>query len=305
VGSTLPAGLLETTPDTRRPSPVGHRGLLGVQLAAMLAFAAAAVGFARRAERAGDTFLRWLALAATIAALARLHYVLFPPLRSDWLYSGDVLRLAAYVLLVVGAAKEISGYWRNLAETAVLEERRRIARDLHDGVAQELAYIGRRAGRLASDPIARQIAAAAERGLADSRRAIAALTRPLDEPLEEVLGEATLEVGARLGIPVELDLARGVAVGGDTREALLRIACEAVANAARHADATRVRVELGDGDRVRLRVVDDGVGFDAGAAPDGAAGFGLVSMRERAKAVGGRLEIRSCPGEGTAVEVEL
>ena len=306
IALSLPPDFFELhQPDTRWPNPASHDGLLAMYVVSMLGFATAAFGFARCAERGDDTFLRWLALAATVAAAARFHYVLFPPFRSDWLYSGDVLRLTAYLLIFVGAAKEISGYWRNLAETAVLEERRRIARDLHDGVAQELAFIGRRALRLRDDKVARQIAAAAERGLADSRRAIAALTRPLDEPLEEVLGEATREVGARLGVPVELHLEPGIEVGGDAREALVRIACEAVANAARHAGANQVRVELANGDRVRLRVVDDGVGFDAEPSTGGASGFGLVSMRERAKAVGGRLEIRSRPGEGTAVEVEL
>ena len=92
-------------------------------------------------------------------------------------------------------------------------------------------------------------------------------------------------------------------VGGDAREALVRIACEAVSNAARHGQAQLVRVELQNGRHVRFRVVDDGVGFDPSIPRPGH--FGLVSMRERAQAVGGSFRVRSAPGAGTEVEVVL
>jgi signal transduction histidine kinase len=297
--------LLDLDPAT--PHVPTDVALLVVSLLSTLAMAAAAVGFARDAERRPDALLTWLAVGVTIGAFGRFHALLFPPIQSEWVYTGTLFRLAFYLVLLVGAAIEIERYWRGLANEAVLEERRRIARDLHDGVAQELAYIDRASRRLADtagDEAARQITAAAVRGLADSRRAIAALTRPLDEPLELVLAQATEDVAARTGLDVSFDLAEGVQLDVERREALIRIACEAVANAAVHGRARGVRIELENGRGVRMRVVDDGVGFDPAEAA-GRRGFGLVSMRERAEAIGGSFRLRASPGSGTAVEVEL
>lgn len=291
--------------DTSRPQLGSNRGLLAIQVPSMIAFAIAAIGFARRSRVERDHFLAFVSVAVTLAAFARLHYLLVPAIRTDWVYTGDLLRFAFYAVLLAGAAREIGEYWRGLAANAVLEERRRIARDLHDGLAQELAFIGRRARRLeargASEEL-RQIVAAADRALGESRRAIAALTRPLDQPLAEILAEAVERVADTH--PVELELALDhVEVGAEEREALVRIACEAVSNAARHGGATLVRLELTNGSGVRFTVSDDGVGFDTTALAPGR--FGLVSMRERAHALGGTFRVRSTPGRGTEVEVLL
>ena len=294
--------------DPSTPFVSRHAVFVVVSVGAVVGLAAAAVGFARdAARRPDDALLTWLAVAMIVGAFGRLHSFLFPPVQTEWVYTGTLFRLAFYLVLLVGAAIEIERYWRGLAGAAVLEERRRIARDLHDGVAQELAFIDRASRRLASsagDGPAVQIAAAAARGLADSRRAIAALTRPLDEPLEDMLAQATEDVAARTGLDVSFELARGIRLDAERREALIRIACEAVANAAVHGRARGVRVELSNGRSIRMRVVDDGVGFDP-HAPRTATGFGLVSMRERAEAIGAAFSLRARPGAGTAVEVEL
>src|SRR6185437_6972871 len=120
---------------------------------------------------------------------------------------------------------------RGLAELAVLEERRRIARDLHDGLAQDLAFVVSRVRVLERDPGAPvrldQVAGAAHRALDDSRAVIAALTRPLDEPLPAALARGAAEVAERLGAHAELALDDDVAVPPATREALVRIAREA------------------------------------------------------------------------------
>jgi signal transduction histidine kinase len=308
ASSLLPVGV-ETAPsgDPGAADLDGHVAVLTVQLVAMALFAAAAYGFALRADRTNDELYGWLAAAALLAAFARLNYFLYPSLYADWVYTGDVFRVLFYLALFVGAAREVGGYWRNLAEASVLEERRRIARDLHDGVAQELAYIVRRSRRLAASNGSgvAPIAAAAQRALDDSRRAIAALTRPADEPLDAVLAQATEEVAARLGRDVELDLAQGVAVKPEVREALVRIACEAVANAARHGTGS-IRVELEAVPRTTLRVSDEGPGFDpARVRPTSGSGFGLTSMRERAGGLGADFRIHTRPGAGTAIEVVL
>ena len=93
-------------------------------------------------------------------------------------------------------------------------------------------------------------------------------------------------------------------VSAITRAALLRIVREAVTNTARHAKASEVTVSLMQDGRLELRISDNGVGFDP-AAPGRDWGFGLGSMRERAQAIGGQLEIRSEEGKGTQVQVVI
>jgi signal transduction histidine kinase len=292
--------------DATRPQLESDLGLVVAQALALAAFLLAAVGFARRADAERDPFRGFVAVGAVLAASARLHYIVFAPAASGLLRIGDIFRALFYIVLLIGAGREIEEYWEKLAQNAVLEERRRIARDLHDGVAQELAFISRRARRLSTrteDDSAREIAASAERALGDSRRAIAALTRPLDQPLADVITEAVEEIAARYDIALDLELAPGVQVDADRREALVRIACEAVSNAARHGKAGLVHLRLSNGSGVRFAVVDDGVGFEPGnVAP---SRFGIAIMRERAQAVGGSFRLVSAPGRGTEVEVVL
>jgi signal transduction histidine kinase len=286
------------------PHPI-YGGVSLMQLLAAFAFAVAAAGFTVRAAREKDEFLTFVAIATVLGSASRLHYFLFPPLDSGWLYTGDAFRVAFYSVLVIGAGREIQRYWQGARSAAVLEERQRIARDLHDGVAQELAYIRRHAGRLAervADDELRRIAASTDRALADSRRAIAALTRPLDDPLAVVLADALAAVADRHSVELDLDLDAGAVVSADTQEALVRIACEAVGNAATHGGAAVVRVQLEqDGDDVRLVVSDEGSGFDPSARQPGR--FGLTIMEERAHGMGGAIDIASRPGGGTRIEV--
>jgi signal transduction histidine kinase len=304
----LPSGVDPTlTPREAlgRPHLSGHPLVLAVQLLLAGLYATAAVGFTRRAERTGDELLRWFAVGSVLASIAALHYFLFPSLYSQWVYTGDVIRLLSHLVLLAGAAREIGRYWRSFAAVAVLEERRRIARDLHDGLAQELAFILRRARRAEEgDAIATQVAAAAERALADARRAIAALTRPLDEPLDVALAQAVEEVADRFGQKLVLDLQANVNVDPSTREELVRITCEAVSNASRHGRAPTVRVELSNSRPIRLRIADDGVGFEPSAI-DWKERFGIVSMRDRARAIDADFRLASAPGGGTEIEVIL
>ncbi len=309
LGTRLPTGveLILSPEDAARPRLEGNVSLLAAQLAGMALYCFAAVGFARRARATGDELLKWLAVGALFGAFARLNYFLYPSLYTDYVYSGDFFRLAFYVAILAAATREISSYWETLSRTAVLEERRRLARDLHDGLAQELAFIGRNLRRLdeEDEAVARATAGAA-RALSESRRAIAALTKPLDEPLEVALAEAARETADREGTLLDLVLTPGIELDYPRRDALIRIACEATANAARHGGARIVRVELVDRRRrVRLRVSDDGSGFNPTAVARLGEGFGLTSMRERAHAVGGSFDVESKPGSGTMVEVVL
>jgi signal transduction histidine kinase len=296
-------------PAAGEPPRIGHRVVGVMQLVTMFAFAAAAIGMIRRREAEHDAMLSWFAAGAVAATFARLDFFLYPSLYTEWVYVSDVMRLLSYLLLLTGAAVEITSYWRRMSEAAVLEERRRIARDLHDGLAQELAYISRVA-RVGPDsaPSMRSIQASADRALDESRRAIAALTRPLDEPLHIVLTQAAEEVAARndASTRLEFSLDEHIDLAPDQRDAILRVTCEAVSNATRHGRAARIRVELHDNGGPELLVSDDGIGFDPDALQDRRPhGFGIKSMRERIESIGGSFGIASSSGGGTRVQVTL
>ena len=181
-----------------------------------------------------------------------------------------------------------------------------MARDLHDVLAQDLAFIStqaRRLGRPGEAELGSQIAFAADRALDESRHAIAALVRPVNEPLGESVARAAGEVGGRVGADVRLHLTDGASAPLACREALVRIVREAVANAVRHGGADTVTVRLDSRRGVFLSVTDDGRGFDVEGMAD-APGYGLQSMRARVEILGGQLDISSSR-DGTKVEVRL
>jgi len=195
--------------------------------------------------------------------------------------------------------------------TAYEDESRRLGRELHDDVTQRLAGLSMETaalGRL-EDPAARQ---AAEQGigteLASLSRDVHALAYRLhpsvvdDLGLEEALRVECERASRRGAVPVAFEGATGAdAVRGPLALSLFRVAQEALRNALRHAQAQRIGVGLRvAGGGAELRVQDDGQGFDP-QAPRARASLGLASMRERMALLGGRLDIRSRPGEGTCV----
>jgi signal transduction histidine kinase len=268
---------------------------VALQLVMAASLALASIGLTGRGVR--DSFARHLGLAVMLFAFSMLQYALLPPVGHEWVHMGDLLRLLFCVVLLWAAVVEVASA---VAARAAARERRRIARDLHDGVAQELAFIRRRAARLAGDPDAEEIVVAADRALEDSRWAIEHLAHAPDEPLDRVLGRHANVIAARTGVAVTFSTSGSADVGPEVSEALARILGEAVTNA-RHGNASIVHVELTT-DPLRLRVIDDGTGFDTTAS---APGFGLGGMHERAALVGAELSVRSGPGAGTEVAVEL
>jgi len=135
----------ELTPERAdHPRIVGPPGVIALQLIGATSYGLAAIGFGRRFERLGDELVGWLAAAATLLAFARLNRALFPA----WVCTADLLWLGSYVLLLAGAGREIARAQREGALAAVLEERQRMARDIRDGLAQELAFIATGAQRL-------------------------------------------------------------------------------------------------------------------------------------------------------------
>ena len=291
--------------EASRPLVSGHPVLLAVQGVSALLYGMAAVAFTRRGALTGVPLLVWVGRGCAFAALARVNYLLFPSLYTDFVYTGDVLRLAFYGCLLVGAVREISSYWQAQAHAAVLEDRRRMARDLHDGLSQELAYIWSQSRLLVRDPAdtlaAERVSGAAGRALDEARRAIAALTRPLDEPFPVVLQQLVEELAGRYDVAVDTHLDEAAEPSAQQAEGMLRIAGEAIRNAVVHGRAGRLAVSL-TAAPLGLSVHDDGGGFDPARTRPG--GFGLVSMRERAEAMGATLAVASAPGRGADVRLE-
>jgi len=305
AGQLPPAVDPSLTGDGSRPALVAHPVVLGVQGVGIVLYGFAALAFARQSDRTGDGLVRWVAAGCVLAAFSRVHYLLFPSLYSEYVYTGDLLRLGFYVFMLVGAAREITTFWQARAQSAVLEDRRRLARDLHDGVIQELSFISAQSRRLTANPgdtaTVGRIAAAAGRAVEESRQALAALTRASDAPFPVVLQQAFDELAGRHDVAVVTSLDPAADADGPMSEALLRIAAEAVSNAVRHGGATRIDARLAAAP-LALTVTDDGRGFDAASAGR-PGGFGLTSMRERADGVGAMLTVDSEPGKGTTVRV--
>jgi signal transduction histidine kinase len=203
-------------------------------------------------------------------------------------------------------------------ELSVLAERNRLALELHDAVSQKLfslvftaesaATLLDRDAQEARDQVAK-LGRIAQDALDELRSLIFEL-RPPDLGRDGLAGALRkhVDVLRRLQqreIELEVD---GDAGGGDPgrdRE-ILRIAQEALHNALRHADASRVAVRLAHNEGLlRLEIADDGVGFDPASPALRATHLGLTSMEERAERAGGRLEIRSAPGAGTTVRLEV
>jgi signal transduction histidine kinase len=209
---------------------------------------------------------------------------------------------------VGSAAKRASRHATMLAGVSAAiaaAERRRIARDLHDGIAQDLALIATYREQIAAamgegHPVVR----AAERALALSRTTIAELSDPPGETPQQLLGALGRELSDRFEIAIEVDAPFPGQLTSPVRHHLSRIMLEAVTNAVRHGGAGNVAVTLTRARRgVALRIVDDGrAAVDAdGTGP--VEGFGIRTMRERAAAVGGFLDIRPALRGGTEVEV--
>jgi signal transduction histidine kinase len=195
-----------------------------------------------------------------------------------------------------------------LKEVATREDRRRIARELHDGLAQELAFIS---SKTTSSTLAggkpeaiQQLADAADRALDEARRAVVSLSEKA-ESLQVSISQTVEDLAVRHGMNARLEISEEIVLSGEITENLLRIVREAITNAARHSHASTVTVGLAqDSEGIRLLVSDDGEGFDTNGRPDPKR-FGLTFMEERCASIGGTLAVTSRPGIGTCVEVRL
>jgi signal transduction histidine kinase len=204
--------------------------------------------------------------------------------------------------------------YQQARQLSVLEERARLARDLHDAVSQKLFSIrvkARAASMLATRDAGRAVAEMESvAGLAgDAHAELRAVIDGLAPPqiaeggLAESLRRYALLAGKAHGVKVFFAADELPPLGPQRDAALYRIAAEALNNALRHSGAAEVRMSVcASPRRVTLEVSDDGSGFAPGLPT---AGVGLASMRDRAAAAGSTLEIRSAPGRGTSVRLAI
>ena len=210
----------------------------------------------------------------------------------------------------------------NLRQRAIVEERERIARELHDGLAQVLGYVKNKATAVrlllrrdqpeAAEKQLAQLEEAAGDLFVDVREAILGLkmTSASDVHLPAMLTAYVHHFSQLCDLPVEVEIAPSIAklsLAAETELQLLRIVQEALSNVRKHAAASRacVRVTNG-GPTLELTVSDDGTGFDSEHARQaGRSHFGLSTMRERAEAIGAEFSLDSQPGAGTQITVRM
>jgi signal transduction histidine kinase len=334
LGDSLPVlaqpasiAALATDPAAPRLLSVTLPGMLA-QLAVGLMFLWGAALFRRLQVRGGPISFAYLTIGLAIAAFSQIHFVAIPGAYGSLVTAGDFLRLAFYLVILLGvdadaraglhdlrlANRNLQGLREAEVAMAAAEERSRLAREFHDGLAQTLWFAKLKAGRLSAveglpaeaRDVAGEIGGAMDTALAETRQALLALRASAGGgSLAEMLGRYVDDFGERFGMRSEFTAARDIPRLPVRSEAeLVRIVQEALNNVRKHADATLVRVhaEKVDG-RLLLTVRDNGQGFDPAAPRIG--GYGLQGMTERADMIGAQVKVTSAPQDGTTVSVEV
>jgi signal transduction histidine kinase len=277
----------------------------------------------------------WVAILIAANIVGQIHQFGWPEgVSFILLYSAGLVFVAAFSILSLRADearreserlltelqeahRRLQEYADQAQELAVAKERNRLARELHDSVAQTLYGLtlqSEAASRLLAtgrlDRVAedlQQIRQSALETLQETRLLIFELRPPiLDQAGLVVALKARLEsVEGRSGLKTRIDLQEIGRLPSNAEVNLYRIAQEALNNVLKHARARQVDVSLAlENGVVVLEVADDGVGFDPLALSPG-EGMGLDGMRERAAQIGGRIEVLSAPQDGTRVKVEV
>ena len=224
-------------------------------------------------------------------------------------FTDDDLAVVQALGRIAGAAIQTARLHTRLRHVAIVEDRHRIARDLHDSVIQDIFAVG-----LGLQALSARVEDLGIRSILDTsidtldasvnklRRYVFELrdTAAPSVGLDERVHALVSRMGSAYPTNVELTVEPIESHGAD--EELLLLVTEALSNALRHSRAEKVHVELlrEDGEIV-LRVIDDGIGFDASLIAS--EGIGLASMRTRALGLGGEMSVESQPGSGTRIEV--
>lgn len=263
----------------------------------------------------------------TTMLMARLHHqdnvlgvlVVYPQVERVFRPSELAVFQSFTDIAAVGVA--IAQQLEQKAQIAMVEERNRLAREIHDTVAQSLAALSLQIETaqtcLAAEDrsTARDMLVAAralaKKTLEDTRRAVQGLGPASLERLTpaQAIAEEVRLFEQEAGVVAQfLETGEEQELNSEQRSALLRIAQESLANIRKHAQARRVRIGLQYGlEEAMLLIEDDGIGFDASArpAPGPEGGYGLFGMSERARLLGGEVRIESTPGWGTSIRATL
>lgn len=236
-------------------------------------------------------------------------------------FSESDQRLVEMFALHAGIAIQNARLHARVQRLALVDERLRIGRDLHDGIIQSLYAVA-----LSLEDVAERMTETPAEAAARVDRAIDRLNSTIGEVRTFIMGlgaeDAAISLGARLagltdelllasrtGMALDLDIADAAdldeAVSTDVATQVLQIAREALSNALRHSHGTRTRlsIRVNQGEAI-LSIEDDGTGFDPDATR-GAGHFGLANLRDRSASIGGSLEIDSRSGGGTRIIVRL
>ncbi len=285
--------------------------------------AAVALPYSQAAEVGSGSIPRELTahfpamLAVPLAVADEVYGGLMLYYSEPWDFSGEDVDLAVAFADQASLAIANERLRRQAQEVAVLEERGRLARDLHDSVTQSLYSITLlaegwkrldKAGKLddTEDPLT-ELGEIAQQALKEMRLLVHELRPPDLEAvgLLRALMQRLSAVEKRAGVDARLEADDVVTLPPQVEECLYRIAIEALNNALKHASASRVVVRVhADRERVELEVADNGRGFDVEALEEG-RGMGLQGMRERAEHRGGVFSVDSTPSQGTSVRVRI
>ncbi len=270
----------------------------------------------------------FLAVGLIITASSELQSAFYPSVFTNLVTASDLMRLVAYGVMLLGIGAEQRSDLRALreayaaldrlrvteAERAALEERARLAREIHDGLAQHLWFAKLKFERLsgsvpdAERPLAGEVGQALDSAIVEARQALVTMRTSLDTdlPLSEMLTRTVDDFSQRSGIQVTFSAGAALPVALPPRQQIevLRVVQEALTNVRKHADATVVRVRADTHGRdLSVTVADNGRGFDPTAPVD--QGLGVQGMEERARLMGGSLRITSEPQGGTTVEITV
>ena len=283
---------------SRIPRLEGHPLVILSLVSQMILLSIATIGFVRRAHRDQDEMLRWFGAGTTLGTVAYFNYLLFPSLYTDYVYTGDYLRLGHYLMFLIGGSLEIVSYSKSLAEARIDRQRKVLAVELHTGLAQDLLLVAFKVRDLLSRHDRRTADEAlklAERALSESRRAIEVLSAPVHEGLDEAIARAAENAASSSGVRLHLSLNELPSIEPEKQDALVRFVWEVVRMSTPRATDAVLKILL-SGPPTKLRIEDPR------GLPDLASDPYLTGITQKLRELGGRIHI----GEGlAAVEVTL
>lgn len=221
-------------------------------------------------------------------------------------FTDEDIAVVEAISRVAGAAIQVARLQTRLRHMAVIEDRQRIARDLHDSVIQDIFAVGLSLQGLSTRVSEMEVREQLDSSIDTLDGTVNTLRRYVFELREEVVPATGLDdkiqaLVARMGsaYPTKVELSVEPLESYPSDQELVLLLTEALSNALRHADAAKITVDvMQKGEDILVRIADDGIGFDPANIE---AGMGLANMRARALGLGGTLELEAEPGEGTTV----